>query len=76
MKKLLENQENTSDLVKRQTSVVETTLNILKGTTDEVNSNFRSMNTRIENITQALKESYYVYTVNKFFYGNQTVMYV
>jgi len=57
MKKLLENQENTSDLVKRQTSVVETTLNILKGTTDEVNSNFRSMNTRIENITQALKES-------------------
>jgi len=34
------------------------------------------MNTRIENITQALKESYYVYTVNKFFYGNQTVMYV
>jgi len=55
---------------KKETSVAESPMNILNRTMDEVNSNFRSMNTRIEYITHVLKGSYYVYN---FLYGNKTV---
>ncbi|XP_044571170.1 uncharacterized protein LOC123257198 [Drosophila ananassae] len=68
MKNLLNNQESLKELSKKQTSLVDSTTNILKKTTEEVNTHFRSMNKRIENMTVILQESYYVYKESiKFF---------
>nr|XP_041631965.1 uncharacterized protein LOC121502439 [Drosophila kikkawai]XP_041631966.1 uncharacterized protein LOC121502439 [Drosophila kikkawai] len=68
MKNLLDNQRNIDQLVQKQTSVVDSTTNLLKRTTEDVNANFRSMQVRIENMTEVLKENYYVYKESiKFF---------
>jgi len=58
---LLENQNEFDDLFKKQPSVIDSTENILKKTITELNENFKVMNMRVENMTELLKESYFVY---------------
>ncbi|XP_059221507.1 uncharacterized protein LOC131996076 [Stomoxys calcitrans] len=68
MKTLVDNQHNLKYLVKQQTSVVESTINILRRTTDDVNRNFKSLVDRVNNITETVKEEYFVYRKStKFF---------
>ena len=43
MRSVFENQENLNKLIKKQTSIVDSTINLLKKTTDDVNENFNKM---------------------------------
>jgi len=61
MRNLLHNQHNLNELVQKQTSVEVSTTNLLKKTTEDISDNFKNMHTRIENMTEVLKESYYIY---------------
>jgi len=73
MRHLLDNLHNLNELVLKQTSVVDSTTNLLTKTTEEINDNFRNMHTRIENMTEVLKKSYYVYkeSINLFLITKQ-----
>lgn len=61
MKNLLDNQKNLKELAKRQTSVVDATVKLLKRTTEEVNSNFSDLKSKILNISGTMNEHYFVY---------------
>ncbi|XP_073841732.1 uncharacterized protein [Musca autumnalis] len=61
MKNLLANQHDLKQLAIKQTSVVDSTVNLLKRTTDEVNSHFTEIKCKIENISATMHESYFVY---------------
>ena len=43
MRNIFENQEKLKQLVQKQTSIVDSTINLLKKTTDDVNTNFNKM---------------------------------
>uniref|UniRef100_A0A034WFR5 Envelope fusion protein n=1 Tax=Bactrocera dorsalis TaxID=27457 RepID=A0A034WFR5_BACDO len=47
IRNIFDNQKDIAKLFKRQTSVVDSTINILKKTTDEVNRNFEKMNQQL-----------------------------
>lgn len=61
MKNLLANQHDLKELAKKQTSVVDSTVNLLKRTADEVSSHFLEIKNKIENISQTMNEHYFVY---------------
>lgn len=61
MRNLLANQHDLKELTKKQTSVVDSTINLLKRTTEEVNSHFTEIKCKIENISATMNESYFVY---------------
>jgi len=61
MKILLDNQHNLNELVQKQTSVVDSTANFYKKTTEDIGDNFKNMHIRIKNMTEVHKASYYVY---------------
>ncbi|XP_058974659.1 uncharacterized protein LOC131800852 isoform X2 [Musca domestica] len=61
MKNLLANQKDLKKLAKQQTSVVDATVNLLRKTTEEVNSHFSDIKGKIENISATMNENYFVY---------------
>lgn len=68
MRNILDNQHDLKFLVKKQTSVVESTINVLRRSTEEVNENFKSITHRLNNMTEIMKETFYVYRESiKFF---------
>ncbi|XP_037932325.1 uncharacterized protein LOC119667111 [Teleopsis dalmanni] len=68
MMRLLENQHDIKNLINKQTSVVDSTVNLLKRTTTEINNNFKQMQDRLNLLSSAMQESYLVYRESiKFF---------
>ncbi|XP_061400735.1 uncharacterized protein LOC133336443 isoform X2 [Musca vetustissima] len=61
MRNLLANQYDLKELSKKQTSIVDSTVNLLKRTTEEVNSHFVEIKCKIDNITATMNETYFVY---------------
>ncbi|XP_037930081.1 uncharacterized protein LOC119664701, partial [Teleopsis dalmanni] len=61
MNNLLDNQHDLKQLIAKQTSVVETTVNLLKRTSKEVQLQYNEIRTKIEAIKIALNETYFVY---------------
>ncbi|XP_075167667.1 uncharacterized protein LOC142239782 [Haematobia irritans] len=61
MRNLLANQHDLKELITKQTSVVESTVNLLKRTTNEINSQFTDIKCKIGNISATMNENYFVY---------------
>ncbi|XP_073811759.1 uncharacterized protein [Musca autumnalis] len=61
MRNLLENQYNIKFMMQKQASVVESTVNILRTTMEDVNNNFKKIVDQMNNITAAMEETYFVY---------------
>jgi len=61
MRNLLDKQHNLNELIQKQNSVVYSSTNLLKKTTEDISDNFKNILTRIENMTEVIKASCYVY---------------
>lgn len=68
---LLADQKELKELAKKQTSIVDATVNILKRSTEEVNSHFSEIKKKIEYITATMNDATgMLYPKNMYFLVN------